>query len=283
LEFGANFLARKKNRGENLVSTTSGVKTIARKIESPPLLSLQRLRMTLETFPFDDLPAELKQHVALFLDPLAFVNLGLTSKRNMVDVLGILDVTDLTEPQFDMHRIEEKQLASKGKHNHRIHNAFAKAISARAAWPAVVLGNILWKTRNGLDMHNAMDGIIKAKAWRLFFRFCNEEFFVQHTFSSKTLERITDYSVFVYILSHYRIKWMRGWREACLCEWATDQQLYAILTHPNYEPTLIIQREFDLKRKFEFEEAIVPRKRQKKLDKTPNVRQPIEVIDLTGW
>ena len=239
-------------------------------------------------FCFDKLPVELKQHVARFLDPLSWVCLGLTSKRNMVDIMGMLNVKDLTEPEFDLFHVEEKQLARKGKRNHKIYDAFSKAVSSHAAWPAVILGNILWKSRRGLDMDNVMDGIIEAKAWKLFSRFCEEEFFDQHTFSSKTLERIDDYGVFMLIMTRHRIKWMRGWREQCLCAWASDKQLLAILRHPNYEPTQIIQRDYDLKREYHFEQPYKSRKRRKNLaaepveqpDK-PQAHQPIEVIDLT--
>ncbi|MBB19839.1 MAG: hypothetical protein CMP20_10320 [Rickettsiales bacterium] len=206
------------------------------------------LVMPEQRFEFDLLPTEIKQLVASFLEPWEWINLGFTSKRNMVDVMGMINVGDLTRPVFDLYFVEERQLARKGRYNHKIYNAYAKAIAMHSAWPAVLLGNILWKSARGLDMDNTIDGIIEHRAWTVFFRFCEEEFFDQYTFSSKTLERIDNYGVFVFILTRYRIKWLRSWREASLCEWASDHELFAILTHPNYEPSQAIERKFGLKR-----------------------------------
>lgn len=228
-------------------------------------------------FPFDSLPPELKQLVAAFLDPFSWANLGFTSKRNMVDIMGMINVGDLTRPEFDLFFVEERQLARKGRYNHKIDKALNKAIAMHAAWPAVLLGNVLWKSSRGIDMDIVMNGIVQHKAWAVFFRFCEEEFFDQHTFSSKTLERVNDYGVFVFILTRFRIKWLRGWRETSLCDWASDHQLFAILTHPNYEPTQAIQRKFGLKRSRQDERLqscrskrpTYTRKRQKKLCQTP--------------
>lgn len=188
------------------------------------------------------LPAEMLQEIAGWLEPLEHVAFGLTSKRMMVEVLGLIGPMDengnempldLTNMQFEQNPVERRQLQAKGFGNRDLYDAIAGAIAWKAGWAAVILGNVLWNTKSGLDLDYVVRDMVEEEAWTMMKLFSREDFFQQYTFASTTLSEITDFETYQLILNQHRIKWTRGSCER-FWSWATPEQIAYITSHPCY-------------------------------------------------